>query len=117
LDLLSEDLYRKEKKPYVEMTEADGKPDEVASLESWEKHVTRNDSIIVDLFHGQYKSTLICSICKRISVTFDPFMTLTVPIPGKKELVKFFYIPYDMNAEGYSNYSGEVYVRESDTIA
>jgi ubiquitin C-terminal hydrolase len=50
--LLSEDLYRKGKKPYVEDTEADGKPDSVASVESWNKHLLRNDSVIVDLFHG-----------------------------------------------------------------
>lgn len=117
MDLLSEDLFRSDKKPYVEMTEADGKADEVASMESWEKHVKRNDSIIVDLFHGQYKSTLICSICKRVSVTFDPFMTLTVPIPGKKDKFSFFYIPYNMNDEDYTNYSGTVYLRDTDSIA
>lgn len=99
------------------MTEADGKSDAVASKESWEKHVLRNDSIIVDLFHGQYKSTLICSICRRVSVTFDPFMTLTVPIPGKKDKFSFFYIPYDMNVENYTNHSGEVYMRDSETMA
>jgi len=78
------------------MTEADGKPDKVASLEAWNKHLLRNDSIIVDLFHGQYKSTLVCSICNRVSVTFDPFMTLSLPIPGKKEKFSFFYIPYEI---------------------
>ena len=72
LDLLSEDLYRKKKKPYVEMTEAGGKSDMEASTEAWNKHLLRNDSIIVDLFHGQYKSTIVCSKCQRVSVTFDP---------------------------------------------
>jgi len=49
---LSEDLYRKNKKPYVEMTEAKGRDDLVASEEAWLKHLIRNESIIVDLFHG-----------------------------------------------------------------
>jgi ubiquitin C-terminal hydrolase len=31
LDFLSEDLYRKQKKPYVEMTDAGSKSDDVAS--------------------------------------------------------------------------------------
>ncbi len=84
LDFLSEDLYRKSKKPYVEMTDAGGKPDVEASLEAWTKHIIRNESVIVDLFHGQYKSTLVCSVCQKVSVTFDPFMTLSLPIPGKK---------------------------------
>jgi len=102
LDLLSEDLYRKPKKPYVEITEANGKPDNVASEEAWVKHLIRNESIIADLFHGQYKSTLVCSICSRVSVTFDPFMTLSLPIPGKKEKLSFYFVPYNM-PQNYSN--------------
>ena len=49
---MSEDLYRKAKKPYVETTEANGRDDVVASKEAWTKHLIRNESIIVDLFHG-----------------------------------------------------------------
>lgn len=45
------------------MTDAGGKPDHEASLEAWTKHIIRNESVIVDLFHGQYKSTLVCSVC------------------------------------------------------
>lgn len=98
------------------MSEADGKSDEVASQESWNKHLLRNDSVIVDLFFGQYKSTLICSQCNRVSVTFDPFMTLSLPIPGKKEKLSFFYIPYDLNIKDYTNFKGEVFMRETDSI-
>lgn len=99
------------------MQEADGKPDSIASAEAWNKHLLRNDSIITDLFHGQYKSTLVCSICNRVSVTFDPFMTLSLPIPGKKERLSFFYIPYEMHQESYTNLKGEVFLRETDTVA
>jgi len=35
LDFISEDLYKREKKPYVEQTEAEGKSDEAASYEAW----------------------------------------------------------------------------------
>lgn len=31
---------------------------------------------------GQYKSTLVCPICKKVSVTFDPFMNLSLPLPS-----------------------------------
>lgn len=31
---------------------------------------------------GQYKSTLVCPICGKISITFDPFMYLTLPLPS-----------------------------------
>lgn len=113
---MSEDLYRKAKKPYVEMEEAGGKSDEVASMEAWNKHLLRNDSIIVDLFHGQYKSTLVCSICNNVSVTFDPFMTLSLPIPGKKDKFSFYYINYDLSDKNYINYRGDIYLRESDSL-
>lgn len=97
------------------MTEANGKSDQLASKEAWTKHLIRNESIIVDLFHGQYKSTLVCGECGKVSVTFDPFMILSLPIPGKKEKFGFFYIPYHID-ESYTNYKGEVYLRETDTI-
>lgn len=97
------------------MTEANGKSDDIASEEAWIKHLIRNESIIVDLFHGQYKSTLVCSICSRISVTFDPFMTLSLPIPGKKDKFSFFFVPYHIK-QNYTNFKGEVFLRETDSI-
>ena len=33
-------------------------------------------------WQGQYKSTLVCPICKKVSVTFDPFMYLSLPLPS-----------------------------------
>ncbi len=98
------------------MTEASGISDKLASKEAWVRHLVRNESIIVDLFHGQYKSTLVCSICSKVSVTFDPFMTLSLPIPGKKEKFLFFFIPYHINSE-YSNFKGEVYLRETEYVS
>lgn len=89
-----EDLYRKGKKPYVEINESDGQSEEEGAKEAWNKHLLRNESIVTDLFHGQYKSTVCCSQCPRVSVTFDPAVTLLLPIPAKKVQVKFFYIPY-----------------------
>lgn len=31
---------------------------------------------------GQYKSTLVCPVCQKVSVTFDPFMYLSLPLPS-----------------------------------
>lgn len=112
---MSEDLYRKSKKPYVETSEADGNDDRYSAKEAWIKHLIRNESVIVDLFHGQYKSTLVCSKCSRVSVTFDPFMTLSLPIAGKREKINFFYIPYKITEE-YKNFRGFISIKESDTI-
>lgn len=96
LDFMAEDLFKHAKKPYVEQTDAEGKTDEEASLEAWNKHVYRNESIILDLFHGQYKSTVICSLCKRTSITFDPFLMVALPIPTTKwETISGYIIQYD----------------------
>lgn len=60
--------------------------------EAWENHLKRNDSIIVDIFHGLFKSTLVCPECAKISVTFDPFCYLTLPLPMKKERTLEVYL-------------------------
>ncbi|XP_020679067.1 ubiquitin carboxyl-terminal hydrolase 8-like isoform X2 [Dendrobium catenatum] len=31
---------------------------------------------------GQYRSTLVCPVCNKVSVTFDPFMYLSLPLPS-----------------------------------
>ncbi|CAN8252528.1 unnamed protein product [Cochlearia groenlandica] len=81
LDGLHEDLNRVKKKPYVEAKDGDGRPDEEVADEYWQNHMARNDSIIVDVCQGQYKSTLVCPICKKVSIMFDPFMYLSLPLP------------------------------------
>uniref|UniRef100_A0A4W3HGW8 Ubiquitin carboxyl-terminal hydrolase n=1 Tax=Callorhinchus milii TaxID=7868 RepID=A0A4W3HGW8_CALMI len=85
LDGLHEDLNRIRKKPYIQLKDAEGRPDEVVAKEAWENHRKRNDSIIVDIFHGLFKSTLVCPECSKVSVTFDPFCYLTLPLPLRKE--------------------------------
>tara|TARA_R110002050_G_scaffold147102_1_gene272745 strand:- start:1884 stop:2171 length:288 start_codon:yes stop_codon:yes gene_type:complete len=52
--------------------------------DAWEGHHLRNDSVVVDLFQGQMKSTLICPVCNKIRITFDPYMTLSLPLPVPK---------------------------------
>jgi ubiquitin C-terminal hydrolase len=37
--------------------------------EAWRVYKQRNDSIIVDLFHGQYRSSLVCPVCNKVSFT------------------------------------------------
>ncbi|XP_024528221.1 ubiquitin carboxyl-terminal hydrolase 5 [Selaginella moellendorffii] len=81
LDGLHEDLNRLKTKPYIEVKDEDGRPDEEVADEYWEAHRARNDSVIVDVFQGQYKSTLVCPVCSKVSVTFDPFMYLSLPLP------------------------------------
>ncbi|GMJ03788.1 ubiquitin-specific protease 8 [Hibiscus trionum] len=82
LDGLHEDLNRVKHKPYIETKDAEARPDEEVADEYWQNHLARNDSIIVDVCQGQYRSTLVCPVCKKVSVTFDPFMYLTLPLPS-----------------------------------
>uniref|UniRef100_H2ZLN3 ubiquitinyl hydrolase 1 n=1 Tax=Ciona savignyi TaxID=51511 RepID=H2ZLN3_CIOSA len=81
LDGLHEDLNRVQTKPYVELKDSDGRPDEEVAQEAWENHLARNQSIIVDLFHGQIRSRVRCLQCSTLSIRFDPFTFLSLPLP------------------------------------
>ncbi|PSN45203.1 hypothetical protein C0J52_07148 [Blattella germanica] len=52
--------------------------DEIEADKHWEKHLSANQSVIVDTFQGQFKST-------HVSVTYEPFMYLSVPLPHAME--------------------------------
>uniref|UniRef100_A0A674H9V6 ubiquitinyl hydrolase 1 n=1 Tax=Taeniopygia guttata TaxID=59729 RepID=A0A674H9V6_TAEGU len=91
LDGLHEDLNRIQNKPYTETVDSDGRPDEVVAEEAWQRHKMRNDSFIVDLFQGQYKSKLVCPMCSKVSITFDPFLYLPVPLPQKQKVLTVYY--------------------------
>ncbi|KAJ1024788.1 hypothetical protein NDA16_002828 [Ustilago loliicola] len=99
LDGLHEDLNRILKKPYIEAPDWEGgdEKDLVAfAKRQWDIYKARNDSVIVDLFQGQYRSTLVCPECNKISIKFDPFMYLTLPIPNKKMWRgQVYFVPQD----------------------
>ena len=46
--------------------------------------------------HGQFKSTVKCPECDKVSITFDPFMSISLPIPEIKIVEKdFFWVPFN----------------------
>jgi ubiquitin carboxyl-terminal hydrolase 4/11/15 len=98
LDGLHEDLNRVKVKPAVESIESNDRDDETVSQLSWENHLKRNQSKIQELMHGQYKSKLVCPDCGRVSITFDPYMMLSLPIP-QIEYSKFFLYFISDNAK------------------
>lgn len=94
LDGLHEDLNRVKSKPYFELKERQiNESEEEASNRWWLNHLKRENSIIVDLFYGQYKSTITCPECLHISISYDPFIHLCVPLPNSQCSVKIKYFP------------------------
>jgi ubiquitin carboxyl-terminal hydrolase 8 len=82
LDGLHEDLNRVIVKSYVEEKDTTSIPDVQAAQISWTNHLKRNNSIIVDMFQGQFRNTMICLSCRKQSVTFQAFMYLSLPLPS-----------------------------------
>jgi ubiquitin carboxyl-terminal hydrolase 4/11/15 len=98
LSLLSEDLNKTTKKKYRELKEKGKNESEFECAKRfWDLHVELNDSIITDLFSGLFKSEVHCSKCNFDNITFDPFNTLTLPIPSFNDVYTswndLFYIP------------------------
>lgn len=100
LDGLQEDLNRIQKKPYIEKPDStDEMVSNPAALQAladkcWDIYKARNDSVIVDLFAGTYKSTLVCPVCHKVSITFDPFNNLTLQLPIENVWSReVFYFP------------------------
>ncbi len=83
LDAIHEDLNRvKGTKPYIPDSEwREEENQETTSRRAWKGYLHRNRSIIVDLFQGQLRSQLRCLRCGYVSIKFDPFMYLSVPLP------------------------------------
>ena len=58
-------MFRIKKKPYVEMGDTTDREDKEIAREAWENYKRRNDSVILDIFHGLLKSTLVCPQCNK----------------------------------------------------
>lgn len=96
LDGLHEDLNRVLKKPYVEKPDWEGGDDlELVKLaqHSWEGYMKRNDSIIVDLFQGQYQSTLVCPECEKVNKP-SILPSLSSASPVGLNHVRSLHVPY-----------------------
>ena len=89
LDGLHEDLNRVRNPPYIEKADVTHEHDlNVAAVEAWDAHRKRNQSIVMDTFYGQFKSTCVCPNCKKISVSFDVFNHVSLEIPQLSSLGK-----------------------------
>lgn len=92
IDGLHEDVNRIEKRPGPNETAVEGLSESQTADFFWSEHLKRNSSVIVDLMYGQFKSTIICPEGHK-SLTFDPFLMLSVPMPKiDKRLYKIKFV-------------------------
>ncbi|XP_062266019.1 ubiquitin carboxyl-terminal hydrolase 8 isoform X1 [Platichthys flesus] len=80
MDGLHEDLNKADNRKRYKEEENDHLDDQAAADMAWGKHKLLNESIIVALFQGQFKSTVQCLTCHRKSRTFETFMYLSLPL-------------------------------------
>jgi len=83
LDELHEDLNKAANTKYEEEPDNDRLTDDQAATQAWKFHKRRNESVIVELFSGQFKATVQCLACGKTSRKFDTFMYLSLPLPKR----------------------------------
>ncbi|XP_076237700.1 uncharacterized protein LOC143181237 isoform X2 [Calliopsis andreniformis] len=89
LEGLHEDVNRVTVKPQPIHTDIpEMYTDSQKAVESWKRYLRSEDSMIVDVFVGQLRSSLHCTACDHVSVTLDPFWDLSLPIPARSGTVK-----------------------------
>lgn len=50
---------------------------------------------IRSIMSGQFKSTVVCNACSKVSVCFDPYLLISLPIPTNIEW-SFYFVPSDL---------------------
>ena len=91
LDSLHEDLNKVKNKPYINEKDIDSKlPDEEFYNIKKNIYLCRNQSFIIDLFSGFFKSTLFCpeKNCKNIKKSFEPFNMISLSLVNEAEIRK-----------------------------
>ena len=110
LDGVHEDLNRILAKPPLNPTPEEEAfletlPPQIASEREWQSWKSRNDSLIVDYFQGQFRSRLQCLTCEKVcllsaatqwffthtifqtSTTYNVFSILQLPVPKSRKPV------------------------------
>ncbi|XP_004076886.1 ubiquitin carboxyl-terminal hydrolase 2 [Oryzias latipes] len=84
LDGLHNEVNRVTVRPRSSVEDFDHYSDEEKSKRMWNLYLAREDSKVVDLFVGQLKSSLTCTVCGFRSTMFDPFWDLSIPIAQER---------------------------------
>ena len=108
LNNFHDDLNRIREKPYEILEEQKEDEMDIEASERYNNYYRkRENSIIIDLFHGQYQNIIQCCKCFTERRTYEPFSNLTLPIPVEHNyyIIKFFtsfkckYITININSE------------------
>ena len=100
IDSLHEDLNRVNNKIYITKEERD-LSDEIKSKIEWNNYLRRNQSILVDLFYGLFKSTVSCSVCNKSCVDFNTFSSISVNLKNNNKKQN----PTEISKENKTNLS------------
>ena len=107
LNSLHEDLNRVTGKQYIQIEEQKKNEKDIeASKRYWEYHKLRDNSIVVDLFQGQFQNIIKCEKCLNEKKTYEPFINISLSIPSEHNfyVIKFFthlnckYITMNINS-------------------
>lgn len=82
----------RKKKPYIENPDYDGKAENELGLEVYSNALLREWSFIYFMFYGSMRSQLKCLECDKVSITYDMFAQLSLPIPEPKERIINFIV-------------------------
>lgn len=82
MDNLHEDLNIVLKKPYIEIKDFDPNTMDINEYakECEKNFKMRNNSFMTKLFYGQFQSSISCPDCPHISICFDAFNMISVPL-------------------------------------
>ena len=58
----------------------------IEAIKNWNNNFNKSYSFIVKTYYGQYLSSLICTKCKYVSNTFQPFNILDIPVKRQNNL-------------------------------
>ena len=81
--------------------------DVLAGQRYYNYHLKRENSIINDLFNGQFQNAIKCTSCFKENKKYEPFNNISLPIPEEHNhyIIKFFttlkckYITININSE------------------
>ncbi|KAA8586564.1 hypothetical protein FQN60_000400 [Etheostoma spectabile] len=80
LDGLHNEVNRVTVRPKMSIEDFDHLSDDEKGKWMWNMYLEREDSKVVDLFVGQLKSSVTCTVCGFRSTVFDPFWDLSIPV-------------------------------------